>query len=1095
MAAVENEELYVWPDLGRFGVSLTMACNPSADRRFLKLTIHNRALFAHTSGADNDNLNVRMREAGFAYSANETAVNAARAYDAALQQGGGIQAAERAAAEAREALFFYSTATVIKQARLKIIIPAIGPDDFRSLPASRIRHTDFQFLSQSAMSGLIRSQQRLKDAEAGVFYTTPLDRALTETFASATQSVHEVLEYRDLPPVEATPLVDFSGDLAALLDFHPVQIMERAVRQQTLGLDGMPMRAPRLSATFAGYATRSQAIAANGGNADGIERVHFEFATPVAFDARNGRLLVLKDARYLEYSAAHIPEEEELYSVQRHLDFMSGVHTVYSFYQQLRVESLLEADAWVDRDATTRAKELSEAMFKAMKDALAPVAPTRGFIEASDIARFGSQREARFEHYHPAEFIRFLRVFQTQMYNAVQQRWAELAARATYEQGVGKFLARLASAPNHDLSTGANTQRASMANVPLTLGELAGIADHELVAEVTKVRVWPEPDALAMRAAGIAPEIAYAIREFHRHLPLTPYAGGMNSRRTDLDARRSSPLVREMHENFVRAVTLVRDSLDGVRSREELEIACERIRVESGIDAGPASRAASWFVDGAGSRFVEEFLPRRSQGGDNDVSRPNAIGLMIEVAKAKTSNGWNWAMRTKTRVGERAAAPLRERVFEVTEARQPVARHLMNIERRGANYRAGIDVTEEGLKDIFKVRSIEYGIWLPESERQLVLNHTFDAFMDLAETLSLMPAAIGLNGELALAFGARGVGGTGAPSALYESGRRVLNLTRMSGAGAVAREWARAFDAWLARSTGLSDELSVTEVASHAGNAMRVMPPVLRDLAGLLQAAKTTPMSRAEVVRAWSSANVDGGTITATRRLSLCIEGWIGGMEAMLPQTRQQGSFRTFAVRRLAQEWETVAGLEEYGMQRLRDAAAFSADVCARMDLEMGSREWRQRINEALPEHMARVHASVEANVRRALQAYSPELYRKNTQFFADALWYDEQRKTPFWATDVELFARSFASWVQDCVERVPGSCSQYLVFGCEENPDAEHSAYPRGADRNAIFARFDEFFRAHANEISRLLAGERGAEYAMLAERPGQHEYSIDHD
>ncbi|MFW8637497.1 LPD38 domain-containing protein [Cribrihabitans pelagius] len=71
------------------------------------------------------------------------------------------------------------------------------------------------------------------------------------------------------------------------------------------------------------------------------------------------------------------------------------------------------------------------------------------------------------------------------------------------------------------------------------------------------------------------------------------------------------------------------------------------------------------------------------------------------------------------------------------------------------------------------------------------------------------PKALSLNGELGLAFGARGSGRKAA--AHYEPGEVVINLTKGQGAGSLAHEWWHAMDHYFARQGGKS-ALLLTEV-------------------------------------------------------------------------------------------------------------------------------------------------------------------------------------------------------------------------------------------------------------------------------------------
>ncbi|CAG36720.1 LPD5 domain-containing protein [Desulfotalea psychrophila] len=125
----------------------------------------------------------------------------------------------------------------------------------------------------------------------------------------------------------------------------------------------------------------------------------------------------------------------------------------------------------------------------------------------------------------------------------------------------------------------------------------------------------------------------------------------------------------------------------------------------------------------------------------------------------------------------------------------PDHRRKSNEERIGENHRQGKDVSPEMFQEAFNFKGVEFGNWVKASgERQMALNNAFDGLYDLANLLGIPPRAISLNGELSLAFGARGSGGKNAAMAHYEPGKVVINLTRKSGAGSLAHEWWHALD-------------------------------------------------------------------------------------------------------------------------------------------------------------------------------------------------------------------------------------------------------------------------------------------------------------
>ena len=134
----------------------------------------------------------------------------------------------------------------------------------------------------------------------------------------------------------------------------------------------------------------------------------------------------------------------------------------------------------------------------------------------------------------------------------------------------------------------------------------------------------------------------------------------------------------------------------------------------------------------------------------------------------------------------------------------PATRSDVNRGRIGQDYRGGKDVTPEMFQEKFGFRGVQFGNWVGKTEeRQQNLNEAYDALHDLAGLLNVSTQALSLNGELGLAFGARGKGGVDSASAHYEPEQVVINLTRRNGAGSLAHEWFHALDNYFSRKGGV----------------------------------------------------------------------------------------------------------------------------------------------------------------------------------------------------------------------------------------------------------------------------------------------------
>ncbi len=144
-----------------------------------------------------------------------------------------------------------------------------------------------------------------------------------------------------------------------------------------------------------------------------------------------------------------------------------------------------------------------------------------------------------------------------------------------------------------------------------------------------------------------------------------------------------------------------------------------------------------------------------------------------------------------------------------------------NRPRTAEDYRQGTDISTEQFQSTFGFRGGQFGKWVSQGsnakERQWMLNSAYDALMDLSNILNIPPKAISLNGELGMAFGARG---SGAASAHYESDTLVINLTKTRGAGTLAHEWFHALDNYFQRTRGaLMDNKRESRYITYAPEA------------------------------------------------------------------------------------------------------------------------------------------------------------------------------------------------------------------------------------------------------------------------------------
>lgn len=198
----------------------------------------------------------------------------------------------------------------------------------------------------------------------------------------------------------------------------------------------------------------------------------------------------------------------------------------------------------------------------------------------------------------------------------------------------------------------------------------------------------------------------------------------------------------------------------------------------------------------------------------------------------------------------------------------PRERRDTNEPRVGEDMRGGEDVTPEMFSEAFGFRGVEFGNWVEQKKRQEDLNNAYDSLMDMAAVIGINPNAISLNGQLGLAFGARGSGGKDAAAAHYEPGKMVINLTKKSGAGSLGHEWWHAVDNYFARmrkghdGSYMTDALDVSLSAKgspyqHKGEVRKEMVDafgaVMRAIRGTAMKARATVLDRKRTKQYWTT--------------------------------------------------------------------------------------------------------------------------------------------------------------------------------------------------------------------------------------------------
>lgn len=222
----------------------------------------------------------------------------------------------------------------------------------------------------------------------------------------------------------------------------------------------------------------------------------------------------------------------------------------------------------------------------------------------------------------------------------------------------------------------------------------------------------------------------------------------------------------------------------GVFQREMHEIR-ERAITRNAAE-NPLTRA--WNVLGARFNSVLNFRSSTFIYGNKRISGSEAFRSHVVSAKNDKIKDWAWAEKE-------GGTKVKQERKESVRFQLKVADKFDRVGGRKIKPESTVD-----LKDRFNLREVQSGNWVLRDpiSAKFHVEHTAEAFADLADIIGVPDRDVSMNGRLAMAFGARGAGAKGwkdsAAMAHYEPVHRIINLTKMGGGGALGHEWAHALD-------------------------------------------------------------------------------------------------------------------------------------------------------------------------------------------------------------------------------------------------------------------------------------------------------------
>lgn len=345
-----------------------------------------------------------------------------------------------------------------------------------------------------------------------------------------------------------------------------------------------------------------------------------------------------------------------------------------------------------------------------------------------------------------------------------------------------------------------------------------------------------------------------------------------------------------------------------------------------------------------------------------------------------------------------------------------IPKQFEHVQRDGPDYRHDRDVSGQDYLDTYGFKGGEFGNWMSHNDRQTSLNMGFDALKDLADVLKISDKDISYQGNLSIAFGARGSGNA---VAHYEPMRQVINLTKMRGAGSLAHEWWHGLDDYMGQKLDVKCFLSEN---SHKHLLFQK----------LIDTIKYKPETQEQAVKR---------TEVQDTRLRRNAEGWLNSIVLSSIKSKADD-----------QELKQYENLKAAYLRGERGSVDLLNDLKKSVTGRIIPKSEREKL------------LMFEGIIRSMDERKEPAIGRTHTEYYTNSKKMGEicEKDGGYWESNTEMTARAFSTYVMD---KLPGK-SDYLIGHAEcainitfDEDGTPHllKAYPEGEERKAINAVFDE--------------------------------------
>lgn len=386
---------------------------------------------------------------------------------------------------------------------------------------------------------------------------------------------------------------------------------------------------------------------------------------------------------------------------------------------------------------------------------------------------------------------------------------------------------------------------------------------------------------------------------------------------------------------------------------------------------------------------------------------------------------------------------------------------IQKVDRYNANIANATKTTGENILNDFGFKGGEFGNWVKQSERQEFLNYAQDAFTDLAIALDIENQDLGQNGEMNIAFGARGKGLTGAV-AHFEPAKRVINMTRLKGAGSLAHEYGHSIDNWLSRISGYNDT-GFSTTNSRKGNLSENMQKAIKNVVDSMNYNVSTNQEEINKKNAIYEDNRKESLKYYLKYLDKVFAG-----EAT-KYKRVKGEYKKIPIE--------VTEHQKADYQQIRNIlmeGKVEGDTEYKFDNNKGLKGYT-----IFPEPIDKLQKMYKEVVGRKLEEdtiwgvyHKGKPARQITEVKSESAYVKSSREldrmmgrsTQYFSKTEEMWARAFEAYVSDKLKS-KGITDTYLVHSVNNNDYALFNPFPAGEERQKINKAFDNLIQTMKDE------------------------------